>query len=149
MKASNQLKTLGKSRAKFTGIETFPKPKECVNVKLISDEVTANCPVTGQPDFYTVEIEYSPDQLCAESKTVKLYLQSFRDTGMFCEAFANKICTDFNTALNPHRISVKVIQKPRGGVSIVSTSFRKRPFNVEKAIGEFEQKLKALSQKKK
>lgn len=121
--AKAQLKTLGKSRAKFTGLEVFNKPTNCVRVRCVSDEVTANCPVTGQPDWYTVEINYTPKEHCVESKTLKLYLQSFRDNGMFCEAFADRIASDFFKAVKPREVHVTVTQKPRGGVSIVSSSF--------------------------
>lgn len=87
----------------------------------MSDEVTANCPVTGQPDFYTVTITYCPAGFCVESKTVKLYLQSFRNKGLFCEAFASEVAQKFaNALLVPVDCTVK--QTPRGGVAIEAHS---------------------------
>lgn len=111
--------TLGKSRAKFSGLETFKTPPGVARVHLVSDEVTALCPVTGQPDFYTVTIEFSPAERCVESKTVKLYLQSYRNAGLFAEAFAAKIARDFRAALNVP-VQVTVVQKPRGGVALTA-----------------------------
>ena len=121
-----KLKTLGKSGAKFTKLETFPAPVNCKGVKCTTDEVTANCPVTGQPDFYTVIIEYVPRILCVESKTIKLFLGNYRNKGLFCEAFADEICAAFNQTLEPKAIEVTVIQKPRGGVSIHATSYMEK-----------------------
>ena len=115
-------KALGHKVTQFERLETFPAPENSVVVKLTSDEVTGLCPVTGQPDFYVVTIEYAPDLKCVESKTVKLYLQQFREQGIFCEALADKILEDFATALEPNWIKVTVKQKSRGGVSIEAVS---------------------------
>jgi len=71
-------KALGKKVIEFQGLETFPAPDLCDLVVMTSDEVTAVCPVTNQPDLYTVEIRYKPYNLCLESKSLKYYLQSFR-----------------------------------------------------------------------
>jgi 7-cyano-7-deazaguanine reductase len=89
-----------------------------------SDEVTALCPVTGQPDFYRVEIDYTPLERCIESKSLKLYLQSFREEGTFGEALAVRIADDLFKALEPARVVVAVIQKPRGGIGIESRATR-------------------------
>lgn len=117
-----KLRTLGKSGAKWNGFETFKRPENCRKVVCVSDEVTALCPVTGQPDWYQVEISYLPNKLCVESKTLKLFLQSFRNKGLFCEAFSDKIAQDISSALKPFEVRVTVTQKPRGGVSIIATS---------------------------
>lgn len=90
-----------------------------MHVDLVTDEVTANCPVTGQPDFYTVKVSYAPDKLCVESKTVKLYFQKYRNKGLFCEAFACEMANDFAKALGT-KVSVEVSQTPRGGVAIIA-----------------------------
>ena len=119
-------KTLGSRVTHFQGFETFPTPPEVTEVTMVSDEVTAVCPVTGQPDWYTVEINYIPGQKCLESKTLKLYLQSFRNAGHFCEKLASIICRDLFEALEPHSIRVSIRQKSRGGVSITATSTRHR-----------------------
>jgi 7-cyano-7-deazaguanine reductase len=116
------LKSLGKSGATFSGLETFHAPAKSTKVRCISDEVTALCPVTGQPDWYVVDITYRPNGLCVESKSLKLFLQSFRNAGHFCEDFSQIICNNLNEALDPKSITVTVIQKPRGGVSIEATS---------------------------
>lgn len=104
-------------------LETFPAPAGCAHVSLRSDEVTAMCPVTGQPDWYTVTIDHGvgPGARCVESKSLKLYLQSFREDGMFCEAFAARIAQDLADATRAHT-NVTVEQKSRGGVVITATA---------------------------
>lgn len=88
-------------------------------VQLICNEFTCVCPVTGQPDFAKIIIDYSPDKFLVESKSLKLYLFSFRNTGIFHEFVINKIANDINTILKPHWITVKGEFSPRGGISIV------------------------------
>lgn len=112
--------TLGNKVTEFKKLETFPTPPGIHQVEMISDEVTAVCPVTGQPDWYVVSITYSPQKRCVESKSLKLYLQNFRNTGHFCEKFAQIICDDLYEVLKPRRIQVQVKQKSRGGISIIS-----------------------------
>jgi 7-cyano-7-deazaguanine reductase len=85
-----------------------------------SDEVTALCPVTGHPDQYTVEILYEPKDLALESKSLKLYFQSFRNEGIYCESFAARIAHDVQEALQAELVRVWVTQKPRGGISITA-----------------------------
>ncbi len=118
-KARPIIRALGRKVTDFKGFDTFPAPKGVSSVKCVSDEVTAVCPVTGQPDWYTVEIVYNPHKLCVESKTLKLYLQSFRNAGHFCENFSAIIAKDLQAALLCP-VSVKVTQKPRGGVAIIA-----------------------------
>lgn len=86
----------------------------------MSDEVTALCPVTTQPDWYTVTVKYYPKALCLESKTLKLYFHSLRNQGMFCEDLATKIASDIAKAIKPISIHVTIVQKPRGGISITA-----------------------------
>ncbi len=119
-----KFKSLGKKGSKFQGLETFNRPENCKEVKCVSDEVTAVCPITGQPDYYVVTIEYQPKSSMVESKSLKMYLGKFRNEGLFCEAFADKICEDIFDALSPHRCEVTVVQKPRGGIAIHSTSVK-------------------------
>ncbi|HZD60359.1 MAG TPA: preQ(1) synthase [Anaerolineae bacterium] len=107
-------------------LETFRKPANVHTVIMKSDEVTSMCPVTGQPDWETVTIEYAPDQLCVESKSLKLYFWSFRDEGCFCEALADQIANDFFSACEPFWCKVTVVQKPRGGIEITSIAEIKR-----------------------
>jgi 7-cyano-7-deazaguanine reductase len=113
-----QPKYLGHKGNEFKGFDTFDKPLEITRVTMTSDEVTAVCPVTGQPDQYTVRITYYPKALCLESKSLKLYLQMWRNEGIYCEAFAGQIAFDVFQSLDPHAVEVWITQKPRGGVEI-------------------------------
>jgi len=117
----SKLKTLGKKVTKFAGLEVFPAPTGLQRVICFTDEVTALCPVTGQPDWYQVKIDYIPQKLCVESKTLKLYLQSFRNTGHFCEKFSSIIAHEIQRVLDPLKVSVTIEQKPRGGIAIEAT----------------------------
>jgi 7-cyano-7-deazaguanine reductase len=107
----------------YAGLETFPNPGVAL-VEMTSDELVAMCPVTNQPDMYVATIEYEPDKLCLESKSLKLYLASFRNEGAFCEALAVRIRDDVAEALElPHeRVSVALQQKARGGITIVAST---------------------------
>jgi 7-cyano-7-deazaguanine reductase len=91
-------------------------------VELVSDELSAVCPITGQPDLYRLTIGYRPGGLCLESKSVKLYLNSFRNEGAFCEALAVRIRDDIASALEiaPDRVRIVLEQKARGGITITS-----------------------------
>ena len=105
----------------YAGLETFPNPGVEL-VEMTSDELTAMCPVTGQPDLYLASIEYAPDELCLESKSLKLYLARFRNEGAFCEALAVKIRDDVAEALglDQSRVTVTLEQKARGGITITA-----------------------------
>ena len=105
----------------YAGLETFPNPGVEL-VEMTSDELTAMCPVTGQPDMYVASIEYSPDELCLESKSLKLYLARFRNEGAFCEALAVTIRDDVAEALrlDQARVTVTLEQKARGGITITA-----------------------------
>lgn len=115
-----KLTVLGKKVTKFTKLETFPRPQGVTQVTCTSDEVTAVCPVTGQPDWYVVVIWYAPNELCVESKSLKLFLQSYRNEGHFCENFSSIIAHKIYKALKPFKLYVEVNQKPRGGIAIKS-----------------------------
>ncbi|MBE1236407.1 preQ(1) synthase [Phaeovibrio sulfidiphilus] len=103
-------------------LETFPAPAGVSTVTFSTDEFTSFCPVTNQPDFSSVTIEYVPDGLCLESKSLKLYLWSFRDEPAFCEALAARIAADVKAACRPKRVEVTVAQKPRGGLALVAVA---------------------------
>ena len=107
----------------YAGLESFPNPG-VTQVRMTSDELVAVCPITAQPDFYTAEIEYRPGPLCLESKSLKLYLATYRNEGVFCEALAVKIRDDVAAALDlpPERVRVTLTQKARGGITIVATA---------------------------
>ncbi len=87
-------------------------------------EFTAVCPKTGQPDFGRVEIIYSPDKKCIESKSLKFYLWSYRDHGAFCESLAADIADDVVYAISPKKVTVNVFQTPRGGIELQTTAVR-------------------------
>lgn len=103
-------------------LDTFPKPETVYKVEIVCDEVTAVCPVTEQPDQYVVKIEYIPKKLCVESKSLKLYLQQFRNEGIFVEALSARIARDLQLALNSYRTTVYITQKSRGGISITASA---------------------------
>jgi 7-cyano-7-deazaguanine reductase len=107
----------------YAGLETFPNPG-VTHVEMVSDELTAVCPVTGQPDLYVATIGYDPGELCLESKSLKLYLSRYRNEGHFCEALAVKIRDDVAEALRlpPDRVHVTLEQKARGGITITATA---------------------------
>jgi 7-cyano-7-deazaguanine reductase len=108
---------------RYAGLETFPNPGVSY-VEMTSDELVAVCPVTGQPDLYVAAIEYSPSDRCLESKSLKLYLNGFRNEGVFCEALAVKIRDDVAEALGlgADDVTVTLEQKARGGITITATA---------------------------
>jgi 7-cyano-7-deazaguanine reductase len=121
--SESNFKVLGKTiREPERCLDIFPAPPGITKVVLESDEVTSLCPVTGQPDWETVVIEFAPDQYCIESKSLKLYLWSFRNEGIFCEALAAGIAYDIYQACQPYWCMVTVTQKPRGGIKITATA---------------------------
>ena len=103
-------------------LECFPTPDSCTRVRFTTDEVTSLCPVTGQPDFSSVEIDYEPGQLCIESKSLKLYLWSFRERPVFAEALAAEIAAEVHRAATPRRVRVVVTQHVRGGIVTEATA---------------------------
>jgi 7-cyano-7-deazaguanine reductase len=107
----------------YAGLESFPNPG-VAEVEMTSDELTAICPVTAQPDFYVARIAYRPKALCLESKSVKLYLAQFRNEGVFGEALAVRIKQDVAAALelDAAAVTVTLTQKARGGITIVATA---------------------------
>lgn len=121
--ADYEFKALGKKASEPSRtLELFPTPSHVKRVVLESDEVTSLCPVTGQPDWETVRIEFEPGPYCIESKSLKLYLWSFREEGAFCEALSAKIAQDVYEACKPVWVKVIITQKPRGGITITSES---------------------------
>lgn len=119
---SNEFVALGHAGSDhYAGLETFPNPGVS-QVELTSDELVAVCPITGQPDLYVAVIEYSPDALCLESKSLKLYLNGYRDEGHFCEALAVKIRDDVAHVLelSSDRVRVSLEQKARSGITITA-----------------------------
>lgn len=99
-------------------IETFsnPAPHREYQVRFDCPEFTCVCPMTGQPDFATLRIDYVPDALCVELKSLKLFLWSFRDEGHFHEAVTNLILDELVAAVKPRRMRVVGDFKVRGGI---------------------------------
>jgi 7-cyano-7-deazaguanine reductase len=99
-------------------LETFanPKPGRDYVIRFETDEFTCLCPKTGQPDFATIRIEYVPDSLCVELKSLKLYLWSFRNEGGFHEDVTNRILDDLVAAVRPRRLRVEGDFNIRGGI---------------------------------
>jgi len=105
-------------------LETFPnpKPERDYEIHFECPEFTCVCPRTGQPDFATIEVRYTPDKLCVELKSFKLYLWSFRDEGHFHEAVTNRILDDLVRALTPRRMTVVGRFNVRGGIATTVTA---------------------------
>ena len=105
-------------------LETFPnkfRDRDYV-VQLVVPEFTSLCPKTGQPDFGTITIRYVPDKLCIESKSLKLYLFSYRDEGAFMETLTNRILDDLVEVCQPHHMEVTGDFAARGGITISVTA---------------------------
>ena len=107
----------------FAGIETFPNPGVS-HVEMTSDELTPLGPVNAQPDLYVAKLEYWPGPLCIESKSLKLYLNGFRNEEQFGETLAVRIRDDAAQALQlpPDKVRVTLRQKSRGGIVITATA---------------------------
>jgi 7-cyano-7-deazaguanine reductase len=100
-------------------LETFPnpKPERDYEIEIDCPEFTSVCPKTGQPDFGTLTIRYTPAELCVELKSLKLYLFEFRNKGIFYEAVVNQILDDLVACLNPRAMTVTGDFRPRGGIT--------------------------------
>lgn len=141
MDLHKDLKALGKSAdankasyqhplgANAALLERFPNPHKVENrvnctgiVKIIAPEFTSLCPLTGQPDFAKIIIEYEPDKWNVESKSLKLYLGSFRHQGEFHESCINRMCNDLVELLEPTWINIKGEFTPRGGIAFWPTA---------------------------
>ena len=110
-------------------LETFPNkhPERDYFVKFNCPEFTSLCPITGQPDFAEIRISYLPDVKMVESKSLKLYLFSFRNHGAFHEDCVNIIMKDLIRLMDPKYIEVTGIFTPRGGISIYPYANYGRP----------------------
>jgi 7-cyano-7-deazaguanine reductase len=99
-------------------LETFdnPQPERDYSIRMEIPEFTCLCPKTGQPDFATLRLEYVPDRLCLELKSLKLYIWSFRDRGAFHEAVTNEILNDLVAACQPRFMRIAAEFNVRGGI---------------------------------
>lgn len=120
-----RLTLLGRSDAKVPAspaearLETFPNPaRRNYRIHFETDDFTSLCPVTGQADFARIEIDYVPDKLCVESKSLKFYLASYRNERAFNEAVTNRILDDFVEACAPRHAVVLAQFSARGGIAL-------------------------------
>jgi 7-cyano-7-deazaguanine reductase len=105
-------------------LEVFPnpEPEREYEIEISCPEFTSVCPKTGQPDFGELLITYAPRKACIELKSLKLYLQQFRNTGIFYEAATNKILDDLAKACSPRWMTVLSQWRPRGGITTKVTA---------------------------
>ena len=105
--------------AKGADIELFenPRPERDYTITIRCPEFTSVCPRTGQPDFGEIVIEYIPDKLCIELKSLKFYMQSYRNKGIFYEALTNDILDDLTSVCKPRWMKVTSRFTPRGGIT--------------------------------
>lgn len=99
-------------------LETFPNPEpgRDYTIRMDLPEFTCVCPLTGQPDFAQLKLEYVPEAHCVELKSLKLYLWSYRDQGAFHEAVTNQIASDLVKALQPRFLRLRAMFNVRGGI---------------------------------
>ena len=102
-------------------LETFDSKSSTAIVEFFTKEFTANCPITKAPDFYTLKIKYKPGDRFIESKSLKLYLRTFREEGAFIETLVRQIEDDIIDACKPEFILVELEMAPRGGISMKAT----------------------------
>jgi 7-cyano-7-deazaguanine reductase len=104
-------------------VECFPNrhPERDYEIRIVAPEFTAVCPRTGQPDFATLTVVYVPDALCLELKSLKLYLQSYRNRGIYHEHVANAILDDLVKSCAPRRMALTGEFNPRGGIATTVT----------------------------
>jgi len=145
---TKSLKSLGSSDTKYEYdtanpelLESFPNPfwpteegeegrnpnGAAGNIVIRAPEFTSLCPKTGQPDFAEIIIQYTPRELCVESKSLKLYLGSYRNVGEFHESCVCKIINDLVDAIEPYRIEVQGRFTPRGGIPFWPTAVWAHP----------------------
>ncbi len=100
-------------------LETFENqyPGRDYTIEIVCPEFTSVCPKTGQPDFGTLTIRYVPAARCVELKSLKLYLQQFRNEGIFYEHATNRILDDLVAAIAPRSMTLEAAFTPRGGIS--------------------------------
>ncbi len=117
------------ARDAHKALETFanPAPARDYTIRMQIPEFTCLCPRTGQPDFATLEIEYVPDRLCVELKSLKLYVWSFRERGAFHEAVTNEIADHLDAALHARFLRLSARFNVRGGISTTVVVERRQP----------------------
>src|SRR6266851_542650 len=118
-------------------LETFANqfPGREYTIEIVCPEFTSLCPKTGQPDFGTITFTYTPADRCVELKSLKLYLQRFRNEGVFYEHLVNRLLDDFVSACRPRRCRVVGAFTPRGGITTTVTSVYEREIEGKGASG--------------
>lgn len=132
------LKALGSGETKYAYdepdprlLERFPNPFASSDlnanrvqgtIEILAPEFTSLCPITGQPDYASIRIQYTPDQWCVESKSIKLYLMSYRNHGEFHESCVNNIANHLINLLEPRKMTVIGEFTPRGGIQFWPTA---------------------------
>src|SRR5258708_27384491 len=125
-KRAGQFTLLGRSDAKLPAspanarLEIFPNPEPNRNYRIHfeTDDFTSVCPLTRQPDFARIDIDYVPDRLCVESKSLKFYLASYRNQRAFNESVTNRILDDFVKACAPREAIITAQFSARGGIAL-------------------------------
>jgi len=119
---SNTVK-YGEEAIAQANLTTFPNPRigREYQIDITLPEFTCKCPFSGYPDFATIYVSYTPDQLVVELKALKLYINSYRDRYIAHEAVVNQILDDFVSACDPLRVEIKGDFAPRGNVHTVIT----------------------------
>ena len=109
-------------------LETFanPAPDSDYTIRMQIPEFTCLCPRTGQPDFATLDLEYVPDRLCVELKSLKLYIWSFRERGAFHEAVTNEIAAHLDATLRPRFLRLAARFNVRGGIATTVVAERRQ-----------------------
>lgn len=136
----DDLKALGSSKTRYSHnkkeaglLERFPNPHldsdgiGIMSIKITAPEFTSLCPITGQPDFATIVVNYLPNEFCVESKSFKLYLGSYRNHGQFHESCVSHIAQDLINLLDPLTLTVEGQFTPRGGIPFWPTVKYARP----------------------
>ena len=120
------LTLLGSAAARYPAqpsagiLETFPNrsPQRDYLIRFDCSDFTSLCPITQQPDFARIEIEYVPDRLCIETKSLKFYLASYRNSRSFNEEVVNRVLEDLASACSPRRMTVRGAFAARGGITV-------------------------------
>ncbi|MGD0654382.1 MAG: preQ(1) synthase [Thermoguttaceae bacterium] len=109
-------------------LETFDNqyPGRDYTIQIVCPEFTSVCPKTGQPDYGTLRIDYVPGAKCVELKSLKMYLQQYRNVGIFYETLTNRILDDLSAVLQPRKMTLTAAFNARGGITTsVTASFQK------------------------
>ena len=128
-----KLSKLGANAKAERTLEVFPNhARNGMTVTLNCTEFTCRCPLTNQPDYATVVITYVPDKFVVESKSMKLYLETYRDEGVYHEHLAVDIANDFTKFVQPTSVEVTVNFNVRGGIAISATNARHENIKAQK-----------------